>query len=45
VSHNREDEGYDGAWYDVEEGQDMNYFKVTVPENNGDLYFSAETYY
>ena len=45
ISHNREDEGYDGNWYDVEEGADTNTFYVTVPNNTGDLYFTAETYY
>ncbi len=45
ISHNREDEGYDGNWYDVEDGADTNTFYVTIPENNGDLYFTAETYY
>lgn len=45
VAHNRDYEGYSGDWYDVEEGEDKSYFYVTVPENDGDLYFSAETYY
>lgn len=45
VAHNREDEGYSGNWYDVEDGEDKNYFKVVVPENDGGLYISAETYY
>ena len=45
VAHNRENEGYDGNWYDVEEGDDKNTFYTIIPEKNGDLYFTAETYY
>lgn len=35
VAHNREDEGYDGNWYDVEEGtgsQNKNTFYITMPQ-------------
>lgn len=45
ISHNRENEGYKGTWYDVENGVDTSTFYVTVPDNDGDLYFTAETYY
>lgn len=43
----REDEGYANNWFDVEndDAVDGQYFEVVVPENNGDMYFSVETYY
>ena len=46
ISHVRESEGYKDAVYD-KEGDDgtLGTYYVTVPANDGALYFSAETYY
>ena len=50
VAHYRKDEGYRHSWYDViADDSDQtnlkykNYF-FTVPEQNGDLYLTVETY-
>ena len=56
IGHHRDAEGYKGAWYDKEYGPGpiiggiLEFFAlpeyfVEVPEKNGDLYFTAETYF
>lgn len=46
ISHYRESEGYSDDIFDKEDddGTLANYY-ITVPANNGALYFSAESYY
>lgn len=46
IAHMRDSEGYKASWYDAEnmDDQSHNYF-VTVPANDGALYFTVETYY
>lgn len=46
IAHTRDSEGYKAAWYDAE-GMDEAYHEyfVTVPANDGALYFTVESYY
>jgi hypothetical protein len=46
IAHMRDSEGYSGYWYDAE-SMDEAYHKyyITVPANDGALYFTVETYY
>ena len=46
IAHYRDNEGYSDDWYDKEtdDGQ-MTQFEVTVPAQNGDLYFSVDGFY
>ena len=46
IAHYRSSEGYSGDWYDALD-MDENYheFFITVPKNDGALYFTVETYY
>jgi hypothetical protein len=46
IAHMRDSEGYVSSWYDAE-NMDENFhnYYVTVPENDGVLYFTVETYY
>jgi len=46
IAHTREAEGYVSAWYDAENMDETyhNYY-ITVPANDGALYFTVETYY
>jgi len=42
----RDDEGYTSTYYDAEDmDENYYYYYMTVPENDGSLYFTAETYY
>lgn len=42
----RDDEGYSSTYYDAEDmDENYYYYYMTVPENDGSLYFTAETYY
>jgi hypothetical protein len=46
IAHHRASEGYSGDWYDaidMEEQYDDYY--ITVPADDGGLYFTVETYY
>lgn len=46
VAHLREAEGYIDHYYDNEEDDgDSKIFEFTVPEADGDLYITVETYY
>jgi hypothetical protein len=46
IAHYRDNEGYQGQWYDVDDSKQVdNYFYVTVPENDGELYFTVESYF
>jgi hypothetical protein len=42
----RDSEGYKSSWYDKENSNDdkTNYY-ITVPANDGSLYFTVESYY
>lgn len=46
VSHYRASEGYKNNYYDImgDDGNKKKYY-VTLPDNDGDLYWTAETYY
>lgn len=46
IAHIRDGEGYSNNWYDVENdfGTKSDFF-LQVPGNEGDLYFSVESYY
>ena len=47
IAHIRETEGYKGVWYDQDNAPDNTYtsYYITVPANNGALYFTTESYY
>lgn len=46
IAHYRENEGYSDNWFDMEgdDGRDRSYF-FKIPEKNGDLYFTVDSYY
>lgn len=46
IGHFRDPEGYTDDWYDHDgdDGEEHTY-EVTVPARDGDLYFTAESYY
>ena len=42
----RDDEGYSNNWFDEEaDNGKIHYYDIEIPEKDGDLYFSVETYY
>jgi len=46
VAHERTAQGYTDNWYDAEDMDDQEHtYTVTVPANDGDLYFTVESYY
>lgn len=51
IAHYRDNEGYTDDWYDKEYNQNedttagSSTYEVTVPANNGDLYFSVDGYF
>jgi hypothetical protein len=46
IAHMRDSEGYTGDWYDAESMDESTYsYYITVPENEGALYFTVESYY
>ena len=46
VAHYRDNEGYTDTWYDKEndDGQ-LSQYEVTIPTQDGDLYFTVDTYF
>ena len=46
IAHHRASEGYSGDWYDaIDMDEQVNNYRITVPANDGALYFTVETYY
>ena len=46
IAHTRESEGFKSAWYDAESMDEATHeYFITVPANDGALYFTVETYY
>jgi hypothetical protein len=46
IGHLRDSEGYSGDWYDAESMDEAYHsYYITVPANDGALYFTVETYY
>jgi len=42
----RDAEGYSNNWFDEEaDNGKIHYYDIEIPEKDGDLYFSVETYY
>lgn len=46
IAHVRDSEGYSGDWYDaIDMGEQYDDYYITVPADDGALYFTVETYY
>ncbi len=46
IAHIRDSEGYSGDWYDAESmDEEYHSYYITVPKNDGVLYFTVESYY
>ena len=46
IAHLRDDDGYKGVWYDADNvDEQIHSYYVTVPANDGALYFSVNGYY
>lgn len=46
VAHYRDNEGYSDTWYDKEnDNGELAQYEVTVPIQDGDLYFTVESYF
>ena len=46
IAHHRASEGYSGDWYDaIDMDEQYDDYYITVPQDDGGLYFTVETYY